>query len=112
MRSIASSSGAGSGDDRIFPNGVWALFYDGNNGIGFHYFEAVKQSLGLQWLKKKRLLKSSGSLIAIGSVTSLAIYSLLWFLSSFFPGVFLNKLFSFRRYLPRLGNVLECTSKL
>ena len=29
--SIARSSGAGSGDDRIFPNGVWALFYDGNN---------------------------------------------------------------------------------
>ena len=48
--------------------------------IGFHYFEAVKQSLSLQWLSKEEAPQVLGRLIAIGSLTSLIVYASLWVL--------------------------------
>ena len=46
----------------FFPTEYGLYFTTVIMSIGFHYFEAVKQSLSLQWLGKKRLLKSSGVL--------------------------------------------------
>ena len=46
--------------------------------LGFHYFEAIKQSLSLQWLSHDEAPRILGRLIAAGSVTSLVVYSLLW----------------------------------
>ncbi|MEM8498144.1 MAG: MFS transporter [Pseudomonadota bacterium] len=46
--------------------------------IGFHYFEAVKESLSLQWLNKKEAPQVLGRLLAVGSVTSLAVYASLY----------------------------------
>ena len=43
---------------------------------GFHYFEAVKQSLSLQWLSQKEAPIVLGKLLAIGSLTSLLAYGL------------------------------------
>ena len=45
---------------------------------GFHYFEAVKQSLSLQWLSQKEAPIVLGKLLAIGSLTSLLVYGCLW----------------------------------
>ena len=45
---------------------------------GFHYFEAVKQSLSLQWLSQKEAPIVLGKLLAIGSLTSLLVYGFLW----------------------------------
>ena len=45
---------------------------------GFHYFEAVKQSLSLQWLSQKEAPIVLGQLLAIGSLTSLLVYGFLW----------------------------------
>ena len=45
--------------------------------IGFHYFEAVNQSLQLQWLDKKTAPKSLGWLVAVGSGASLLAYGAL-----------------------------------
>ncbi len=46
--------------------------------IGFHYFEAVKQSLALQWLSKEEAPRVLGKLISVGAITSLVTYALLW----------------------------------
>ena len=45
--------------------------------IGFNYFEAVKQSLSLQWLSKEEAPVILGKLLAIGSLTSLIVYGCL-----------------------------------
>ena len=52
--------------------------------IGFHYFEAVKQSLSLQWLSKEEAPIVLGRLLAVGSLTSLIVYGFLWMLLEFF----------------------------
>ena len=52
--------------------------------IGFHYFEAVKQSLSLQWLSKEDAPIVLGRLLAVGSLTSLIVYGCLWMLLEFF----------------------------
>ena len=52
--------------------------------IGFHYFEAVKQSLSLQWLTKEEAPIILGKLLAVGSLTSLIVYGCLWTLLEFF----------------------------
>ena len=46
--------------------------------VGFHYFEALKQSLALQWLSKDEAPQVLGRLIAVGSVTSLLVYGVLY----------------------------------
>lgn len=46
--------------------------------VGFHYFEAVNQSLQLQWLDKADAPKIMGQLLAAGSASSLAAYGLTW----------------------------------
>ena len=52
--------------------------------IGFHYFETLKQSLSLQWLPKSEAPRVLGRLIAVGAVTSLVVYSVLWVLLEVF----------------------------
>ena len=46
--------------------------------LGFHYFEAVKQSLSLQWLSKDEAPQVLGKLISVASITSLIVYGVLW----------------------------------
>lgn len=48
--------------------------------IGFHYFETLKQSLSLQWLKKEEAPAMMGKLISVGAVTSLVTYAGIWLL--------------------------------
>ena len=44
----------------------------------FHYFETVKNSLSLQWLSKDEAPQVLGKLIAVGSITSLILYGIIW----------------------------------
>ena len=46
--------------------------------IGFHYFETVKQSLSLQWLSKEEAPRILGRLIAVGSMSSLVCFAVVW----------------------------------
>jgi len=46
--------------------------------IGFHYFEAVNQSLQLQWLSKSEAPKMLGRMIAVGSISSLFAYGMVY----------------------------------
>ncbi len=49
--------------------------------IGFHYFETVKTSLSLQWLGQDEAPRVLGQLIAVGSLSSLFVYCLIWLMS-------------------------------
>ena len=57
------------------------------SSIGFHYFEAVNQSLQLQWLPRDRAPKMLGTILAAASATSLAIYATLALAGWWFGGV-------------------------
>lgn len=63
----------------FFPTTYGLYFTTVVMSIGFHYFEAIKQSLSLQWLSHDEAPQVLGRLIAVGAVTSLAVYSALWF---------------------------------
>ncbi len=52
--------------------------------LGFHYFEAIKQSLALQWLSKEEAPQVFGKLISVAAATSLIIYAVLWVLLEIF----------------------------
>lgn len=62
----------------FFPTTYGLYFTTVLMSIGFHYFEAIKQSLSLQWLSHDEAPQVFGRLIAVGSVTSLAVYAVLW----------------------------------
>ncbi len=66
--------GVGTALIGLFPNvaGIYAMAVLGS--IGFHYFEALRQSLVLQWIDKERTPHVMGQLIAVGSFASLATY--------------------------------------
>ena len=62
----------------FFPTEYGLYFTTVLMSTGFHYFEAVKQSLSLQWLSKAEAPQVLGRLIAVGSITSLVVYGVLW----------------------------------
>ena len=64
----------------FFPTEYGLYFTTVLMSIGFHYFEAIKQSLSLQWLSKDEAPQVLGRLIAAGSITSLIVYGVLWVL--------------------------------
>ena len=68
----------------FFPSVYGLYFTTIVMSIGFHYFEAVKQSLSLQWLSKEDAPIVLGRLLAVGSLTSLIVYGCLWMLLEFF----------------------------
>ena len=77
----------------FFPTVFGLYFTTVLMSIGFHYFEAVKQSLSLQWLSKEEAPQILGRLIAIGSLTSLIVYSCLWFLLELFQAPYIVNFF-------------------
>ena len=62
----------------FFPTVYGLYFTTVLMSIGFHYFEAVRQSLALQWLDKDEAPQVLGKLISVGAVTSLITYAALW----------------------------------
>ena len=77
----------------FFPTVFGLYFTTVLMSIGFHYFEAVKQSLSLQWLSKEEAPQVLGRLIAIGSLTSLIVYASLWALLEIFQASYLVNFF-------------------
>jgi len=64
----------------FFPTEYGLYFTTILMSTGFHYFEAIKQSLSLQWLSHAEAPQVLGRLLAVGSVTSLVTYVILWLL--------------------------------
>lgn len=68
----------------FFPSVYGLYFTTVLMSLGFHYFEAIKQSLSLQWLTKDEAPQVLGKLISVASITSLIVYALLWMLLEIF----------------------------
>lgn len=76
--------GVGVAATGFFPTVYGLYFTTVVMSLGFHYFEAVKQSLSLQWLSKDEAPQVLGRLISIASITSLIVYAALWMLLELF----------------------------
>ena len=76
--------GLGVAATGFFPTVYGLYFTTIIMSLGFHYFEAVKQSLSLQWLSKDEAPQVLGKLISVASITSLIVYSVLWVLLELF----------------------------
>jgi len=76
--------GAGVAITGFFPTVYGLYFTTVMMSLGFHYFEAVKQSLALQWLSKEEAPQVFGKLISVAAITSLIIYGTLWILLEIF----------------------------
>jgi hypothetical protein len=72
--------GAGVAATGFFPTVYGLYFTTVVMSLGFHYFEAVKQSVSLQWLSKDEAPQVLGRLISVASITSLVVYGVLWLL--------------------------------
>ncbi len=70
--------GLGTALTGFFPSEYGLYFTTVLMSIGFHYFEAVKQSLAMQWLSHEEAPQVFGKLISVGAMTSLVVYGLLW----------------------------------
>jgi len=76
--------GVGVAITGFFPTVYGLYFTTVLMSLGFHYFEAVKQSLALQWLSKEDAPQVFGKLISVAAITSLIIYGTLWILLEIF----------------------------
>jgi hypothetical protein len=72
--------GTGVAATGFFPTAYGLYFTTVVMSLGFHYFEAVKQSLAMQWLSKDEAPQVLGKLISVAAITSLIVYGTLWFL--------------------------------
>ncbi len=59
----------------FFPDVIGLYFTTVIMSIGFHYYEAVNQSLSLQWFDKKTAAYDMGRMIAVGSFASLVTFA-------------------------------------
>jgi hypothetical protein len=48
---------------------------------GFHYFEAIYQSLKWQWLEKEHAAQQMGKLMSVTALASLIVYALIWLMN-------------------------------
>jgi len=76
--------GVGVAITGFFPTVYGLYFTTILMSLGFHYFEAVKQSLALQWLSREEAPQVLGKLISVAAITSLIVYGTLWFLLEIF----------------------------
>ncbi len=76
--------GVGVAITGFFPTVYGLYFTTVVMSLGFHYFEAVKQSLAMQWLTKEEAPQVFGKLISVAAVTSLVVYAVLWGLLEIF----------------------------
>lgn len=72
------ATGAGVAITGYFPSTVGLLCTTLLMSVGFHYYEALKTSLALQWLPKETSAIWLGRIMAAGSFASLAAYGLVW----------------------------------
>ncbi len=72
--------GAGTMATSQFPTFWGLMFTTFFMSVGFHYYEALNQSLQLQWLKKGEAAATMGKLVAVGSFASLLSYGVIYLL--------------------------------
>jgi len=70
--------GAGVAMTGFFPTVYGLYFTTVVMSLGFHYFEALKQSLAMQWLTRDEAPQVFGKMISVAAITSLIVYAVLW----------------------------------
>ncbi len=70
--------GAGTAMTGFFPGAVGLYCVTALMSVGFHYYETIQNSLSLQWIEKERTPYVLGKLIAVGSLTSLVAFGLIY----------------------------------
>ena len=70
--------GVGTAMTGYFPGVVGLYCVTALMSVGFHYYETVQNSLSLQWIDKERTPYVLGKLIAVGSLTSLVAFGLIY----------------------------------
>ena len=70
--------GVGTAMTGFFPGAVGLYCVTALMSVGFHYYETVQNSLSLQWIEKERTPYVLGKLIAVGSLTSLIAFGLIY----------------------------------
>ena len=70
--------GIGTAMTGYFPGVVGLYCVTVLMSVGFHYYETVQNSLSLQWIDKARTPYVLGKLIAVGSLTSLVAFGLIY----------------------------------
>ncbi|MCP5368994.1 MAG: MFS transporter [Hyphomicrobiales bacterium] len=70
--------GLGTAATGFFPNFVGLCVTTMVMSVGFHYYEAVAQSLALQWLDKDKAAHTLGKIIAAGSLASLGAFAFIY----------------------------------
>ena len=51
---------------------------------GFHYYEALQQSLAMQWIDKKKAPHTFGRILAVGSFASIACFAMIYVATKIF----------------------------
>ena len=51
---------------------------------GFHYYEALQQSLALQWIDKKKAPHTFGRIVGVGSFASIACFAMIYLATKIF----------------------------
>jgi predicted MFS family arabinose efflux permease len=69
--------GAATAVTAMFPSFGGLIMVTLLSSIGFHYFQAVNQSLQLQWIDRAQAPQTLGRIVAVGSGASLVAYALL-----------------------------------
>jgi hypothetical protein len=72
--------GAGTAAVGYFPSAVGLWLTTLISSIGFHYFEAIRQSLVMQWIDIKRAPLVLGRITAVNSFASLATFGVIFLL--------------------------------
>ena len=76
--------GIGTAITGFFPSAVGIYFTTVLGSLGYHYHQTLQASLSLQWIKKENTPELLGRLIAVGSVSSILVYGLIWIASEQF----------------------------
>lgn len=77
------ATGIGVAITGYFPSTTGLLLTTLLMSVGFHYYEALKTSLALQWLPKETSAIWLGRILAAGSFASLVAYGLVWLMSDY-----------------------------
>lgn len=76
--------GVGTAMTGFFPDVVGLYCITVLMSVGFHYYETIQNSLSLQWIDKAHTPYVLGKLIAVGSLTSLLAFGLIYLCLTFF----------------------------
>ena len=62
----------------FFPNVMGLYITTVIMSVGFHYYETIQTSLSLQWLDKDKAPEVLGRIIAVGALTSIVTFGMIW----------------------------------